>query len=515
MDYLQSEAVLWGARVSSGHPSPLEAWQALHSNISAKLKYPLPACSLSQKQCKSILYPAIKSALPKAGIAYNLAEAIRDGPISCGGAGITSLYHYQGTVRTALLVEQTFRGTTTGKLLSTCIEDLVLETGLYGRLWNMPFETVSVYTQQHSLLFDIWKYNHKHNVTISTTHGELSPQRQGDIAIMNLAIRHFTDTASLRSIQRIRMAAGIVHLSDLCSADGRALDDRYLNTSLPSPSKNTHEWPTKHYFNRHDMATWRKFVRQLFDINAKYLSNPLGTWIEMDQPTWLDSWDYFVTPDKEILWHRVSSDTWYRHLLKPNARRSYFKEHIIFREYPQTELLRTSVAITPHNITTVSFSTRTLSNLYHENILHFGNLQVKYPKLDWFMEDLISSKSTDRLLYHKLQGSAIGVSDGSFFPNEKLGSCAWILSTPDGGEYIKGRGIIPGSPHTQSSYRSELGGQVGLAAFISQIVLPPSFSKNITVACDGLGALQQVNSNTFTTNSKRKDFDLIALIRAL
>ena len=235
----------------------------------------------------------------------------------------------------------------------------------------------------------------------------------------------------------------------------------------------------------------------------------------MDQPTWLDSWDYFVTPDKEILWHRVSSDTWYRHLLKPNARRSYFKEHIIFREYPQTELLRTSVAITPHNITTVSFSTRTLSNLYHENILHFGNLQVKYPKLDWFMEDLISSKSTDRLLYHILQGSAIGVSDGSFFPNEKLGSCAWILSTPDGGEYIKGRGIIPGSPHTQSSYRSELGGQVGLAAFISQIVLPPSFSKNITVACDGLGALQQVNSNTFTTNSKRKDFDLIALIRAL
>ena len=117
VEHLRAEVFLWGAKVSSGHPSPLEAWQALHSNISAKLKYLLPASSLSQQQCKSIFYPAIKAALPRAGIASNLVEAVRDGPVSCGGAGIVSLYHYQGTVRTALLVDQTFKRTTTGNLL--------------------------------------------------------------------------------------------------------------------------------------------------------------------------------------------------------------------------------------------------------------------------------------------------------------------------------------------------------------------------------------------------------------
>ena len=514
VEHLRTEALLWGAKVSSGHPSPLEAWQALHSNISAKIKYPLPACSLSQQQCKSILYPAIKAALPKAGIASNLVEAVRDGPVSCGGAGIVSLYHYQGTVRTAILVEQTFKRTTTGNLLLTGIEDLVLETGLYGSLWKMPFEIVAPYIQKHSLIFDIWKYNNKHKISLSINHGELSPQRQGDISIMDLASRHYHDEASLKSIQRVRIAAGITHLSDLCSADGRALDVRYLKTTLPPPSKNCYDWPKKNHINRHDMAKWRKFVRLLFAINMKYLTNPLGPWIPMNSVSWRDTWDFFLSPDKDLLWHKVSSSVWHRHLRKPNSRRTYYVEHLIHQEHPNTELLRTTVSITSHSIVTVSLSARTVSNPNRpDSILHFGHIQVETPKLNWFMSNLTTSNSTDQLLCHILQGSAIGVSDGSFFPNEKVGSCAWVLSTPDGSEFIKGGGLIPGPPQTQSSYRSELGGQLGLAAFISHIKLPPSFSTNITVACDGLGAIRQVDSNTLTVSSNKKDFDLISLIK--
>ena len=109
VDHLRTEASLWGAKVLSGHPSRLEAWQALHSNITAKLRYPLPACSLSEHECKSILYPAIKAALPKAGIASNLVSNIRDAPLNIGGVGVVSLYHHQGTIRTSMLVEQVFK----------------------------------------------------------------------------------------------------------------------------------------------------------------------------------------------------------------------------------------------------------------------------------------------------------------------------------------------------------------------------------------------------------------------
>ena len=75
---LKQKAVDWGLKVRLGNPSPVEAWTAIHTNISARLKYPLPACTLSEKECKSIMYPALKAALPKSGIASTMACAIRD-----------------------------------------------------------------------------------------------------------------------------------------------------------------------------------------------------------------------------------------------------------------------------------------------------------------------------------------------------------------------------------------------------------------------------------------------------
>ena len=55
---LKTAAVKWGGRVLKGNSSREEAWTALHSNISAKLKYPMPACTLTGRECKSIMFPA-------------------------------------------------------------------------------------------------------------------------------------------------------------------------------------------------------------------------------------------------------------------------------------------------------------------------------------------------------------------------------------------------------------------------------------------------------------------------
>ena len=44
---LRATAVEWGGKIMQGNPSRKEAWTALQSNISAKLKYPLPACTLT------------------------------------------------------------------------------------------------------------------------------------------------------------------------------------------------------------------------------------------------------------------------------------------------------------------------------------------------------------------------------------------------------------------------------------------------------------------------------------
>ena len=52
-----------------GNGSQNEAGTALHINISAKLSHPLPYCTMIEKECKFIMYLAIRATLYQTGIA--------------------------------------------------------------------------------------------------------------------------------------------------------------------------------------------------------------------------------------------------------------------------------------------------------------------------------------------------------------------------------------------------------------------------------------------------------------
>ena len=174
---MKNEAINWGAKVKSGNSSREEALTVLDTNLSAKLKYPLPACYLTETECKSIMWPALKTALPRSGIASNMASAYHNGPREYGGAGVLDLFHFQGSTRTAMVVEHLYRKTPTGYFLLMIIEDVVLETGLYGSLWQMRFETISKYIQNHSLIYSMLEYITAQDIIISTKHGELTKTR--------------------------------------------------------------------------------------------------------------------------------------------------------------------------------------------------------------------------------------------------------------------------------------------------------------------------------------------------
>lgn len=81
-----------------------------------------------------------------------------------------------------------------------------------------------------------------------------------------------------------------------------------------------------------------------------------------------------------------------------------------------------------------------------------------------------------------------------------------------GQEYIQGGGLIPGEGKDQDPYRSELGRQLGLAAFVTCIHLPPSSTHTLTIACDGISALNQVGLKKQKIKSKMKHVDLISAI---
>ena len=108
----------WGGKIRHGKSSRKEAWTSLHSNISAKLKQSLPACTLTKTECNIIMYLSIKAALINSGIASIIVGDIRDGPGRSCGAGVLSLYHCIGNSRISLLVKQLFRDTSLGFIIN-------------------------------------------------------------------------------------------------------------------------------------------------------------------------------------------------------------------------------------------------------------------------------------------------------------------------------------------------------------------------------------------------------------
>jgi len=63
-------------------------------------------------------------------------------------------------------------------------------------------------------------------------------------------------------------------------------------------------------------------------------------------------------------------------------------------------------------------------------------------------------------------GADVAASDGSFYPDNRRAIAAWIISSADGQEFIKGGGLIRGPRLCHSAYRSEVAGLLGLSVGI-------------------------------------------------
>jgi predicted RNA-binding Zn-ribbon protein involved in translation (DUF1610 family) len=104
------------------------------------------------------------------------------------------------------------------------------------------------------------------------------------------------------------------------------------------------------------------------------------------------------------------------------------------------------------------------------------------------------------------------VSDGSF--KEQHGTAAWMIIVSPLCD-IRGRCITPGSPEIQSAYRSELAGLYCIAYYVHYLERTHGVSGRITVACDGISALNQTSKNYDFINPNVPQFDLIMAIRSV
>ena len=248
------------------------------------------------------------------------------------------------------------------------------------------------------------------------------------------------------------------------------------------------------------------------------LAIQLTTWNLTTEEEWLTHWDWFVDGNINFLYRQIGKDTWQRHVrLNARRRRNFDLASLRLAGQPEGELQRASVTGTVHAWMVINTSTRfrLTDASYRGAPTSFGDISFQPPKLKWFMSHLSSSPCTDRLLYHLLHDTALAVSDGSYFPLHRVGACAWVIATPDGLQWISGGGLVPDTKDDQSAYRSELAGQVGIAAYLESLILDDRIDLSITTLCDGISALHKILTSMDHLRANSKHVDLVSLLAHL
>lgn len=123
---------------------------ATECSILKSLQYPMPALTLTEKECTSIMAPVLHSSLPKNHICRNLPRDAVYGPKSEGGLGITNLFTFQGCTHLATFIEHFDTADMTGDLLRSSMEYATLEIGVGRNLFSLDFDLY-----QH-LLTECW-----------------------------------------------------------------------------------------------------------------------------------------------------------------------------------------------------------------------------------------------------------------------------------------------------------------------------------------------------------------------
>ncbi len=109
-------------------------------------------------------------------------------------------------------------------------------------------------------------------------------------------------------------------------------------------------------------------------------------------------------------------------------------------------------------------------------------------------------------------------SDGSFYPEKKMGSHGWIISNTDIILLAQGAGPKDGHPNRTSSYWAELGGLVAILHIIHRIC--SHFQVELGRAkyyCDNKSVIKNVFSPNTRTISDflHTDYDLVIMAKRL
>ena len=294
IEALLEKSNIWSELVHKGHLNANDVMRAMDSTITQSLKYPLPALTLTEDECKRIMAPVLKVALPRSHVCRTFPRAVVYGPKSLMGLGKTDLYVKQGTTQIGLLQQYLQTDTITGELLRSNIEAIKMHIGIRHNLFTMDYDRLHRLVPP-SMMKHVWQFCRKNNLRIEErTTSDIILRRNNDKFIMEvISTSNNTYTNNdLAHINRCRIYLQVLTLSDITNGNGTLIRRGVLKGTMKVLNQPYYIWPIQSRPGITSWRIWRRAIKECFMRNIELHLQPgmhLGQWNDGNQ----DGWNWF------------------------------------------------------------------------------------------------------------------------------------------------------------------------------------------------------------------------------
>jgi hypothetical protein len=493
----------WSELVSTGHLTAKDVRLALDTTIIKSLEYPLPALTLTEKECKEIIAPILAVALPKARVCRTYPRAVVYGPKGTLGLGMNNLYYVQGTKHIAMFHQYIGTNTITGELLRASVEITKIHIGHRGNIFTLDYHMLGSLSPP-SWISHLWHFCHTSKIrVVETITPNVALSRVNDCFLMEAiaSSRYFTKN-ELCHINRCRLYLKVMTLSDIVNGNGTQLRHGVLKGQLMELESLQYIWPRQERPGVTSWRLWRKAIKRVFMRQVGLHLNPdfvLGSWNNGRRT----QWNWFFARNTQKVYQRVG-DRWRVYQRQGRGRIGLHSPY---------QYLSDALSLPPNTRRcTVYRDTRQRLRMTGSST-DIGqpddNTNVPHTILD----NIKCKGSEEAILQSIRNGTAKAVSDGSFLAQEKLGTAAFILEGDTPGDYIRGAHETPGAPDSQSAHRSEMFGILSIILLVNEVCKVNHIHHgHITAKCDGEGTIKILQRLYKVTKNTRKHFDLIISI---
>lgn len=267
--------------IRTSNVQPHEVWLGLTTMTMKALEYPLSATTLSEKQCNTVMRPILNAFLPKAEINRNFPFAVLYGTIASQGLGLKSLYLTQGITHVMDIMEQVWKGTTTGHFMHISMEYLRLELGINDDILSMNYHDYSHLIITPTWMTHTWEFLSSHDIHLDYNTPSIPPVREGDIPLMRMLIDSKQLTKKeLQIANKCRIFLHIFLLSDMTTGNGLEISYHAWNGIKDYSNRPSNiTWPNMAEPSSSMWETWRTVLtKTLCTIQIKKLDNPMSKW---------------------------------------------------------------------------------------------------------------------------------------------------------------------------------------------------------------------------------------------